>query len=932
MTPPRRHRLRESLLAAVLTLVAALLFIALPFWWYGESPATAALTSGDGTVFFFPAHYYLRAVLAAGELPLWNPYLYGGFPLAADPQWAVWFPPAWLALVPPPTLGWNLRLVLWLWMAFGGAWFLARRMGLSVAGAMVVVLSFGLGGSMLVRLPIQPPMVATAAMLPWMAGLLYGRLRPGRLAAGVGITGGLCLLAGHPQVALYVLASFGLLAVCRLAGLWWRGLMGGRAVVVRLGALAAGAVLAAMVAAIQLVPTAELGRQSLRAEITEDFFFSYSFPPVGGAPLAFLPFVYGDYKHLDWPDFWYVGPWNMNELACHPGQLALGGAAVALGWMLLGGWAPGGRWIRRRGWPWAVVALVAVAAAMGGATPLGDLLRQLPGFGRFRALARFLMVAQLAVPVLAALVLEAIVRTRRREPLARWVAPVLVVPWFVGLCVALALAGGMGASPLAPVFKEFGLEVGRHRLAALARLHPGIWPMGLLALGAAAVLAVVAWRWPRGIGAVAVVWLAVEMVPNGLNTMPRPENVLARAATEFRAPLLESPGLAAVAISTDRTWNHLYEFAIPGLNMLVDQPMLTGIAPLAPERLVLRHGPTVVGSVEPPALLARSQPGRLHALGLRRLVAERAAMPELPLRPTGEPVAVQWLTSATLAAAASNEGEALVGADGKLLVLRAEDRELAQAEAPMPRHPTARFMMLRLRLAAVLPGREGLPLHVDLFAPGWDSPLRELQVPDTALSEVPAEFTALWAVPSAPADARLRFFTRSPAGIVVHDAKVEWHEAPFALGAWQHTGFDHEGWEAWDLVPGPDDAPKPTRGGRVVEVPLVDGANNRIRTGNVAATDEPTEWALGRRYHKGWYAELQTADGTIALDVFCGEDDDLRAMAPAGGSAAGKLLVSYRPSSFVLGTLLTIVGLAAVGGMVATPLFRIAMARLRRRV
>ncbi|MBN1564727.1 MAG: YfhO family protein [Anaerolineae bacterium] len=70
------------------------------FFWRLWTP-----TTGDRVIFQkgdFPLHYfsysdYQVERMLDGEIPLWNPYNYGGDPFAANVQWAVWYPPRWIA-------------------------------------------------------------------------------------------------------------------------------------------------------------------------------------------------------------------------------------------------------------------------------------------------------------------------------------------------------------------------------------------------------------------------------------------------------------------------------------------------------------------------------------------------------------------------------------------------------------------------------------------------------------------------------------------------------------------------------------------------------------------------------------------------------------------------------------------------------------------
>src|SRR4051794_37347277 len=50
----------------------------------------------DVQYYFSPYHELSAALVANGELPLWNPYAFRGIPLIGDGQTAMFYPPNWL--------------------------------------------------------------------------------------------------------------------------------------------------------------------------------------------------------------------------------------------------------------------------------------------------------------------------------------------------------------------------------------------------------------------------------------------------------------------------------------------------------------------------------------------------------------------------------------------------------------------------------------------------------------------------------------------------------------------------------------------------------------------------------------------------------------------------------------------------------------------
>ena len=210
---------------------------------------------------FYPWRDYAFDMLRAGQLPLWNPYNGAGAPLIANYQSALFYPLNWLGLILPLGLALSLTAVLHLVHRGLGHVVLHRAAGVPTLGRGVSALAFGLTGYLVARLGTYP-MIAAAAWMPWLLWAALGILQQRRLrdAGLLALLIGLQLLAGHAQTAWYSLLLLGLFA------LFW--VLRHRAIrlVAAAGADCAGAAgLGAMIAAVQLLPTAELLRTSQRS-------------------------------------------------------------------------------------------------------------------------------------------------------------------------------------------------------------------------------------------------------------------------------------------------------------------------------------------------------------------------------------------------------------------------------------------------------------------------------------------------------------------------------------------------------------------------------------------------------------------------------------------------------------------------------------------
>ncbi|HEX8557448.1 MAG TPA: YfhO family protein [Pyrinomonadaceae bacterium] len=388
-TPRPRVALGRDRVAALAVSLAPVLYFL---------PAIAAgsvLCPDDGTIFNTPLRVAAAGVTLGGSLPLWNPYIFSGMPLLATAQGGLLFPLNWFYLAFSPQAATNLMVVGSYVVAAAGAYLYARRAGASVAGAVVTSLAWQWGGFLVGQIG-HINVVQTGAVLPWVLwavdgyGATGGRGRGAALAALVALQ----TFAGHQQTLAY-----SLLLVAAYAAASARAASGeSRALYLRSLAFVVTGVL---LAAVQILPTFELLRNSLRADSSYDFFTSFSLPPwMLGTFLAPYFAGGGDGALYRAP---YVGPPYYGEMAGYVGALGLMLAACAV-------------LFRRdaRTKFWAAAALVCLLLALGRYAPLGfyKLVYHVPVLNLFRVPARHLLEAEFALAVLAGRGLTALAAAR----------------------------------------------------------------------------------------------------------------------------------------------------------------------------------------------------------------------------------------------------------------------------------------------------------------------------------------------------------------------------------------------------------------------------------------------------------------------------------------------------------------------------------------
>jgi hypothetical protein len=157
----------------------------------------------------------VKRALRAGRWPLWNRYAGAGMPLMADPQ-AQAFQPLVLAAY-PLTLwsAWAVTGALRVFLALVFTFLLLRRQGLAEAAALGGAVAYGLGNFLLLWLGW--PIANGAALLPVA---LYAVVRCD-VAGGrrdwllLTLTLAAVLLAGHPEIMVYVIGFAGLFLLDR---------------------------------------------------------------------------------------------------------------------------------------------------------------------------------------------------------------------------------------------------------------------------------------------------------------------------------------------------------------------------------------------------------------------------------------------------------------------------------------------------------------------------------------------------------------------------------------------------------------------------------------------------------------------------------------------------------------------------------------------
>ncbi|HMK38447.1 MAG TPA: hypothetical protein VK569_03845, partial [Bacteroidota bacterium] len=264
---------RDGVGAALRDWKAVLLFAGMTVLFFHRILLQEAWMWEDMMYFSYPVRVFAATSMALGHLPLWNPYSFSGMPFLADIQTTVLYIPcvvlAFFVSDGGLSFYWLELMVIAHYVLAGWAMYLlASSLDLKRAPALFAGATYMLSGFMITH-AIHQQIITMVAWYPLITmlfriALTQARWRSAFLCA---LVLGHSTFAGYPQLSLYFHAFllgyflFILLSSRREGGLLSRPVL--------ITALKAGMIvgLGLAVAAIQLLPTAELAELSQRAQI-----------------------------------------------------------------------------------------------------------------------------------------------------------------------------------------------------------------------------------------------------------------------------------------------------------------------------------------------------------------------------------------------------------------------------------------------------------------------------------------------------------------------------------------------------------------------------------------------------------------------------------------------------------------------------------------
>lgn len=344
----------------------------------------------------------------SGQSPLWASELAGGYPLQATGQLGFWYPPhMFLRQFLPAVWTLNISLLLHSILAAAGTFIFLRSSKVNRVAAITAALLLPLGGAFVGKYEMIN-LILPYMWVPVLLLFLQKFLESGRVSSLFWwvLTNVLCILVGHPQMAVQILLLEAIFVVSLFILDWRRW--------VKALAVLAGVFLVVGLTSFYLLPIVDNLPATDRAQgVSEDakeiFEFSFTLQALTG---VVVPHPFGHGKE-------YGGPKNEAELSSYLGPLTILFVVVGL---FFGGKQFSSIWLFS-----VCLVVIGIMLALGGQSPVYRWLVEI-GWRYFGAPARFFLLADFGLVFLTALGIHAFASMFSQK----YIRTVIVVLFVIG--------------------------------------------------------------------------------------------------------------------------------------------------------------------------------------------------------------------------------------------------------------------------------------------------------------------------------------------------------------------------------------------------------------------------------------------------------------------------------------------------------------------
>ena len=363
----------------------------------------------DILTFHYPLHKVMIESYSRGEFPLWNPYLYLGQPMLANPNYMAFYATNLFHLFLPFNYAFKLHFIVHPLLGGLGLYFLQRRLGMDGLAAFGGSLVYQFSGAVLSFLnPYN--IVPAVGLIPWLGWAFLGPLKGNqrKRILGFGAILGLQVTAFEPltfQCGVWLIGGLGLWHVMECSERR-------KAVSDIVQVLIVGGVFALGLTAVQILPTLELLPRSIRSGgYGFNIVSAWSMHPIELLNIV-IPHVLGNPYTMNGSEYW--GEMFHRGREGYLVSFFLGAGSIWLSMLSI--FSPR----KRLKLILAALVLIGVTLALGEFSPIYRVLYEwVPVFRMGRYPSKYFLLATLAFAVLVSLGIEVVQRIEERSDRTR---------------------------------------------------------------------------------------------------------------------------------------------------------------------------------------------------------------------------------------------------------------------------------------------------------------------------------------------------------------------------------------------------------------------------------------------------------------------------------------------------------------------------------